>query len=60
MKELSELLRSERQRRNLTIGDVSARTCLSPGVLEALEAGEYERIGAPILIRGFVRAYCSA
>jgi cytoskeletal protein RodZ len=58
MKELGKLLEEERIRRGLTLKEVSARTQISVKMLQSLEEGECERIGAPILIRSFLRTYC--
>ena len=60
MKELAEVLKEERLRQGLSLEDVSKRVHISINVLQVLEEGDFDRIGAAILIRGFVRAYCSA
>jgi cytoskeletal protein RodZ len=60
MSELGESLKSERLTQGLTLQDVFERTRISAGVLKNLEDGSYERIGTPLLVRSFVRKYCSA
>lgn len=60
MNELGKLLEEERTRRGLTLKEVSAQTQVSVRTLQNLEGGEWGQIGAPILIRSFLRAYCKA
>ena len=60
MKELSELLKSERLKQGLTLKAASERAHVSANVLQFLEEAQYERIGTPLLIRSFIKAYCSA
>lgn len=59
MDELSEILKSERLNQGLSLKAVSDRIGISMSMLELLEEGEYARIGTSLLIRNFVRAYCS-
>jgi cytoskeletal protein RodZ len=58
MKELGEYLKSERLNKELTLSAVNERTRISPRMLEDIEAGNFEKLGAPVLIRGFLRLYC--
>jgi cytoskeletal protein RodZ len=60
MKEISELLKSERLRQGRTLEDVSEQAHVSINMLQLLEEAQYERIGTPLLIRSFIKAYCSA
>lgn len=60
MTELGQSLKSERLKQGLTLQDVFERTRISVGVLKNLEEGSYERIGTPLLVRNFIRTYCSA
>ncbi len=60
MSELANQLKAERLNRGLTIDEVSAKANISISVIEAIEEGEFEKIGAAILIRSFIRAYCAA
>lgn len=60
MKELSDYLKSERLKQGLTLKGISERAHVSVNVLQLLEEEKYDRIGTPLLIRSFVRAYCSA
>jgi transcriptional regulator with XRE-family HTH domain len=59
MKEIGERLKSERENQHLSLKTVSERAHISVSMLESIEEGHFERIGIPILIRGFVRNYCS-
>lgn len=58
MKELAEFLKDERLSRNLTLEDISGRSGMSLRMLESVEECEFERFGAPLLIRNTIRAYC--
>lgn len=60
MKELSELLKSERLKQGLTLQAVSERAHVSVNMLQSLEEEQYDRIGTPLLIRSFIKAYCDA
>jgi cytoskeletal protein RodZ len=60
MKELAEFLKSERLKRDVALREMSEKVRVSVNMLEALEEGDYERIGTSLLIRGFVRAYCDS
>ena len=59
MQELSEYLKSERERQGLSLHALSERAHVSVSMLRHLEEGEYDSIGTSLLIRNFVRAYCS-
>jgi len=60
MRETGQDLKSERLRQGLTLEGISERTRISVEVLQALEAGAYGRIGTPLLVRSFIRTYCTA
>ncbi len=58
MEDVGLFLREERNRQQLSLEEVSRRTCVSLRMLRALEEGRYEDVGTPLLIRGFIRSYC--
>ncbi len=60
MKELAEFLKSERQKRNLTLGSMSELSGISTGMLDRFEAGDLEFLGSALLIRYIIRGYCNA
>ncbi len=60
MKELADYLKSERLERGLTLDTVARGSGLSLSVLESLESAEWQRFGASILVRNYIRAYCAA
>lgn len=60
MHELAEYLRAERQKQGLTAAFISEKTRISGSMIDALEAGDFDRIGIPLIIRGFIRSYCDA
>ena len=51
------LLRNARERRRLSIEDLSAATRIPVTVLRAIEAGDFARVPGGIFARGFLRAY---
>jgi len=60
MKELAEYLKSERLKQGVPLSKMSERVRVSISMLEAVEVGDFERIGTSLLIRSFVRAYCGS
>jgi hypothetical protein len=52
-------LRLARVKQGLTQEDVSARTKITPAILEAIEDEQFERLPAVIYLRGFLRSYAS-
>lgn len=57
MKSLGEFLRQERQQRGISLEQISADTRISMGMLLAIEDGNVEQLPAPVLVKGFLRAY---
>jgi cytoskeletal protein RodZ len=60
MAEIGQDLKSERLKQGLTLHDVFERTRISAGVITNLEEGNYDKIGTPLLVRSFMRTYCTA
>ena len=60
MKELADFLKSERLNRGMSLEAVSKRSGVSISMLDSLEACDFERFGASMLIRNTIRAYCKA
>jgi len=50
-------LREAREAAGLTVADVAARLKMKVRIVEALEAEDWARIGAPVFIRGQLRSY---
>lgn len=48
-------LRRAREAAGLSLGDVATRSRIPVHVLQALEAGDWTRLGAPVFVRGHVR-----
>ncbi|MDR2800787.1 MAG: DUF4115 domain-containing protein [Desulfovibrio sp.] len=59
LKELGATLRNEREKRALSIDDVSAILKISARLLRALEEGDSASLPHPTYIRGFIRSYAS-
>ncbi|MCB0413840.1 MAG: helix-turn-helix domain-containing protein [Bdellovibrionales bacterium] len=57
MKNTGELLKIEREKKKLSINDVSIKTKISPRVLKAIEAGDVDKLPATSFVRGFVKTY---
>lgn len=54
---VGERLRDSRMEAGLTISDVAGRLRMQLRVVEALEAEDWSRLGAPVFIRGQLRSY---
>jgi len=52
-----ERLRAAREQRGLGVEQVAESLRLDAGTVQALERGDYARIGAPVFVRGFLRRY---
>jgi cytoskeleton protein RodZ len=59
MQEIAEYLKSERLKQGLTLKEMSEKLRVSVSMLQALEDGNYQRIGTALLIRSFIRSYCN-
>lgn len=59
LEELGALLRAERERRGLSIEDVSAHLKISVRKLRALEDGDASSMPHPAYLKGFVRSYAT-
>jgi cytoskeleton protein RodZ len=55
--ELIERLRRAREKAGLSIEELSSRTKIQISLLEAIEAGNFERVPGGLFVRGFLRAY---
>jgi cytoskeleton protein RodZ len=55
-----ESLKAERTRRKLSLKALSGKTGISVHMLLALEAAEFDRFGAPVILRNVLRNYCTA
>ncbi|ROQ93267.1 helix-turn-helix domain-containing protein [Desulfosoma caldarium] len=60
LRDIGAFLEGERKRQQISLEELSEHTRISVRMLQALEAGEYEVIGTPLLIRGFLKVYCQA
>jgi cytoskeleton protein RodZ len=60
MASVGNYLRELRQRRGLSLEELSRATRVAPRYLEALEADRFSALPAPVFTRGFIRAYCQA
>ncbi len=56
---IGQLLREERERQDLTLPDVAAQLKIRRMMLEALEAGEVDRLPSPTYAIGFLRNYAA-
>jgi cytoskeleton protein RodZ len=54
---LGAIFADERERQGLSRADVAQRLHMSPSQIEAVEAGDYERLPKGTFLRGFVRNY---
>ena len=52
-----ELLAQAREKAGFSTADVARQLKLSVGQVEALEAGQFERLPGSVFVRGFIRNY---
>lgn len=55
---VGQQLRSARIAKGYSISDVAARMRVLSSVIEDIESGHHERLGAPIYVRGHLQSYC--
>jgi len=55
--EPGEALRRWRERRGLSLSEVGVRTKISPMTLENIEQQQFDRLPAPVYLRGFLLQY---
>jgi len=54
---IGEQLRRAREKRNLSVQHIADRLYLSPNVISALEADDYESLPSAVFVRGYLRNY---
>lgn len=57
MKKLGELLKNEREKRSLSLHEIGMSLKINPKTLQAIEAGEVEKLPAKTFLRGFIKSY---
>jgi len=57
MEQLGNILRAEREKRELTPSEVAAATHIKMQHIEAIERDDYSSIAAPAYAKGFIRLY---
>src|SRR5436305_12502371 len=60
MASVGDYLRDLRDRRGISLEEISRVTRVASGYLEALESDRFSALPAPVFTRGFIRAYCQA
>ena len=55
--EVIERLRRAREKAGLSLEELAARTKIQFSILEAIEAGDFQRVPGGLFVRGFLRAY---
>lgn len=60
MTSVGDHLRGLRERRGLSLDEISRATRVAPRYLEALEADRFAALPAAVFTRGFILAYCQA
>lgn len=58
MATVGEILKEERLRKNLTLGQVEKAIKIRASFLESIEQGNYHRLPSHTYVRGFVKNYC--
>lgn len=57
MQGCGSLLRLEREKAGLTVSDVASRLKVPARIVEAIEAEQWDQLGAPVFVRGQLRSY---
>jgi cytoskeletal protein RodZ len=57
---LGTSLRRERERRTMSLAELSRVTRIPPSSLEALEADRFDELPGEVFVRGFLKAYAQA
>lgn len=57
MKKVGELLKAERERRQLSLHEIGLSLKINPKILSAIEEGDLTQLPAKTFLRGFVRSY---
>ncbi|MCX8012266.1 MAG: helix-turn-helix domain-containing protein, partial [Desulfobacterota bacterium] len=57
MGSLGELLRSAREKKNISLDDIANATKISKNILIALEDEKYELLPSKVFVKGFLRSY---
>jgi cytoskeletal protein RodZ len=57
MKNTGKVLQENREKQNMTISEVALATKINPRVLQAMEAGNMDKLPAISFLRGFIRSY---
>lgn len=60
MSSLGPYLRELRERRGVSLEEITRTTRVGRSYLEALESGDFSKLPAPVFTRGFILAYCQA
>ncbi|WP_111496408.1 RodZ domain-containing protein [Marinobacter bohaiensis] len=55
--EVGNQLRRARESKGISITDVADSQHLRPSIIQAIEEGQYEKIGSELFLKGYVRAY---
>ena len=58
--ELGQRLRAARERAEIGRDEVARRTRIAPAFIQAIEEGRFERLGANVFARGYLRSYARA
>jgi cytoskeleton protein RodZ len=57
MKKVGQLLKAEREKRNLSLHEIGMSLKINPKTLSAIEDGDLSQLPAKTFLRGFVRSY---
>src|SRR5690606_1331875 len=57
MTKLGDLLKSEREKRNLSLHEIGMSLKINPKILKAIEDGDQAGLPAKTFLRGFVKSY---
>lgn len=57
MRTVGQVLKEERERKFYTLDEIERATKIRKELLEALEAGQYQKLPPPTFVQGFIKSY---
>lgn len=60
LQRIGTMLREEREKQRMPLEEIAVKTYIPLRLLQALEAGQIERLPEPVFIQGFIRRYADA
>lgn len=59
MQTIGDIMRSEREKKGLSVKDIEAATSIRAIYIQAIEDGDYKKVPGEVYLKGFIRNYAS-